>query len=238
MLDTLLRDLSYTIRTLRKSPGFAAVAIGTFALGIGANTAIFTLVNAVLLRPLPYSEPQQLILFWQHAANPANRTPFSLPRYQIMRDQEKELGAELAGYAEESVTLSSGQEPERVQAARITANFLSVLGVSPALGRGFSTIEDSPAGAPVVMLSDTLWRRRFGGTPEILGKSIPVDGQSRAVVGILPEGFRFSGQTPDLWIPRVFDTTIFSEAVIRRGATYLTVIGRLRPDMSLAQASV
>jgi putative ABC transport system permease protein len=236
-LDTFLRDLFYTIRTLRKSPGFAVVAIGTFALGIGANTAIFTIVNAVLLQPLPYAEPQQLVLFWQHAANPANRTSFSLPRFEMLRDQSKELGVDLAAYAEESVTLASGQEPARVQAARISANFLPLLGVPPALGRTFSTLEDSPAGSPVVILSDTLWRRRFSADRSILGKSIAVDGQSRAVVGILPAGFRFSGQSPDLWIPRVFDTSIFSEAIIRRGATFLTVIGRLQPDVSMTQAA-
>src|SRR4051812_45791584 len=159
MFDTLLRDLSYALRTLRKSPGFAAVAIGTFALGIGANTAIFTLVNAVLLRPLPYADSQKLVLFWQHAANPANRTPFSLPRFEMMRDQRQELGVDLAAYTEESVTLAAAQEPERVQAARITSNFFPLLGVAPAIGRTFSSAEDSPVGAPVAMLSDTLWRR-------------------------------------------------------------------------------
>jgi putative ABC transport system permease protein len=228
-LETLWQDLRYAARMLGRNPGFAAVAALTLALGIGANTAIFSVVNAVLLRPLPYAEPERLVtIFYHHPILGlwiANDETF-------LKWREANAFEKVAAYTEETVDLSGGGESERLTAALVSADLFSTLGVSPALGRVFTPDEDKAGGAPVVILSHALWRRRFSGDPQIVGRSITLDGKSHTVVAIMPPGFRFPGEQ-DLWKPLALDVS----RVLRGEATlHLEVIARLKSGATLESA--
>jgi putative ABC transport system permease protein len=233
-MRTLLQDARYALRTLAKSPGFTLVAVAALALGIGANTAIFSVVKAVLLSPLPYPGPESLV--WVREVNPGADIldePASAPNYNDWRTQARSFEG-LAAYADTALTLTGeGVEPERVPAALVSANFFEVLGAAPALGRGFTAEEETAGKNRVVVLSHGLWQRRFGARPEALGQTLTVGGNPYTVVGVAPPGFKtpVMEKPAQLWTPLVFNL-----AQSARRSDYLDVVGRLKPGATLGQA--
>ena len=235
---TTLADLRYALRVLAKSPGFTAVAILTLALGIGANTAIFTVVNALLLRSLPYRDASRLVVISTAGRERGVADALSFPRYTKLSEQNRSFTG-IAAFTQENFQMGArGGEPEQVRAARVTAKFFDVLGVQPAAGRFFSPDEDQPGGKNVVLISHAFWMRRFGGAADVVGRSISLDSRDYAIIGILPAGFTFAsdGLEADVWAPRVFDLSITNPDSIRRGAGFLTVIARLKPEIAREQA--
>ena len=225
----LAQDLRYAVRALRTNRGFTAVAVLTLALGIGATTAIFSLVHAVMLRDLPYADADRLVRVWE--SNPARGWPTfsaSHPNYLDWRAETRAL-ASLAATTGEGFNLTSPQGAEVLRGTRVTANFLPTLGVPVALGRNFLDEEDRPRGdVRVVLLSDGFWRRRFNADPSIVGRQIPLDDQPYLVIGVLPPAFAYG--TPDVLVPLAPDPGR------SRGDHRLTVIGRLRDGVTLDQA--
>ena len=225
----MLSDLRYALRGLRRAPGFAAAAVLTLALGIGANAAIFSVVNGVLLRPLPYADPGQLVMLYGRYPE-FGRTGTSLPDFRDWRDQTGRSFAQLAARHGTAMILTGRGEAERVAADRVTANFFTTLGVRPLLGRAFLPEEERAGGDDdVVVLSHGYWQRRFGGDAGIVGQQIQLSGRPYTVVGVAPPSFGFRGAA-DLWAPARTDTTR------GRRAEYLDVVGRLRPGVTVAQA--
>ena len=234
-MQSLWQDLRYTLRGIRKKPAFAAIAIGTFALGIGANTAIFSVIDAVMLRPLPYPDSSRLVFLWAGEPQRSTQYSFSYPRFEAFRDRATAF-AGVAAYDDEVVSFADRGEPERIEGGRVSREFFSVLGVKPVLGREFSADEDRPGGAPVAMLSHRRWQEHYGSDPGILGKTVRIDGEPYAIIGVLPAGFDFLGEPVDVWRCRLFDTRTYPLATVRQGAAYITIIGRLKPGASLSQA--
>jgi predicted permease len=224
VLDTLVQDLRYGARTLRKSAGFTAVAVMTLALGIGANTAIFSLVDAVLLRSLPYSQPDRLVSLWQ----------MGLPKGGLLALQERSQSMEVAGYTMEAgLNLMSGEEPLRLVGSRITSNLLPLLGVNPQLGRAFRADEQRPTQSHVLILSHSLWRRLYGADRSAIGRFVALEGSNYEVIGVMPPEFRFPTAETDFWIP-IQVTPGGSD--LWGNFSYLP-IGRMRRGVTLAQAS-
>lgn len=230
-MDTFLQDARFALRLLRKNLGFTLAAILTLALGIGANTAIFSVVNGVLLRPLPYENPERLVFI--HEAMP--RLPLmsvSLPDFADWRERQRSF-TDLAGYRDTEYDLTGVDIPERLDAYLVSASLLPVLGVRPALGRNFLPEEDTRNGPPAVMLSHGFWVRRFAGDPKVLGRTLTLDGVPHTVVGVLPEGFRF-GKELDVWVPLSRSNPKFFE---QRGShPGLFAVGRLARGVTLEQA--
>lgn len=230
-LENLLQDLRYGARTLRKSPGFAAVAILTLALGIGVNTALFSVVNGVLLNPLPYPQPNQLVELWW------DRTPgqhSSVP-YLNFLDWQKESTAfsAVGGYLQDNVIVTGAGEPERVDGVKISANFFDLLGVKPLLGRSFRPEEDQVGAGPVALIGDGLWKSKFGSSADVLSKSITVDGTSYRIVGVVPEKSPIY-TTADVFTPLgQFNEEPFRD---RRASLGTVGIARMKPSVTLAQA--
>lgn len=228
-MDTLWQDLRYGLRMLLKNPGFTAVAVLTLALGIGANTAIFSVVNAVLLRPLLYPQPQRLMEIGRTYTG-SEVYPASEPKFIFWRDHNQSFEAMAATQGIGSgLNLSGGAEPEYVTGIQVSADFFRVLGVSPALGRGFTKEEESPQGERIVILSDGLWRRRFGADARLIGKTVTLNSETYTVVGIMPPGFQFAAPF-DVLVP------LRLNPASRSGAHNFTVIGRLKPGVTEAQA--
>jgi putative ABC transport system permease protein len=187
-MQTLWQDLRYGARMLMKQPGFTAVAVVTLALGIGANTTIFSVINSLLLKPVPFPDAERLVLVWQAQANdPNDRNILSAPNYWDWRRQndvfEKMAILDSAG---KGYDLSGGGEPERVSGVRVSAEFFDVLGVKPRLGRAFLPEEEQPGRHQVVVISDGLWRRRYNADESIIGRTVKVDGEDRTVIGVFP----------------------------------------------------
>jgi putative ABC transport system permease protein len=218
----LWQDVRYAARHLRNRPGFTAVVLVTLALGIGANTAIFTVVNSVLLRELPYAKPEELVRV-------AGSTAAEFVR---LRDLSRAF-QELAAYREESVSLSGQAEPERLDGALASANLFPTLGVIPALGRTFAPGEDEPGRGRVAVLSDGLWRRRFGADRGVIGRTVTLDGRPHRIIGVMPPGFHFPTRATQLWLPLVVDRSIVG-AFWGSGGNKL--VGRLAPGMTPAKA--
>lgn len=244
-LDRLLQDGGYALRLLRKQPGFAAAAVLTLALGIGANTAIFSVIRAVLLRPPPYGEPGRIMVLW--ADNPAyNLGIHELPPSQRdVLDWREQAGSfeEVAGISSTTQDLDEQGDRRRIGAVSITANLFAALGVQPALGRNFSVEEEQPGKDKVVILSDALWRRSFRADPSIVGGKVTLNGGIRTVVGVMPPGFSFphAAELPTLyampgeteaWLPVAQDAGWWQDDVNRQ----FIVIGRLKPGRSPGQA--
>jgi len=234
----IFQDLKFAIRMLRKNPGFAIVAALTLALGIGANSAIFSVVNTVLLQPLPYQEPGRLLslagVVRQTGAIGAN---LSFTKFSQIKEQSHTLESAAAFYTT-TVSLVTGQEPEAVNAGRASGDFFKVLGISSIRGRDFAPAEEALGAASVAIVTDGFWHSHFAGEPAAVGRSITLDGQIVTIVGILPPSFRFPLQfpEPDIWMPRVSDPTFLRPEQVRSGAGYLGVIARLRPGATLAAA--
>jgi hypothetical protein len=182
-------DIRYALRMLGKSPAFAASVILTLALGIGANTAIFTVANTLLLRPLPYADPGRLVLLF--ADRRGQLQGFSYLRYTLLREQTRSFSA-VAAFASDTFNLTGRGDPEQLSSARISANFFDVLGVRPEIGRAFTANGDQPEAKPEVIISHSLWSRRFGGAKDIIGESIALDSRDYTIIGVLPANFTFS----------------------------------------------
>jgi putative ABC transport system permease protein len=232
-LEDLWQDLRYGARSLRKNPGFAAVAVLTLALGIGANTAIFSVVNSVILRPLPFPEPERLLTLWECSAKSEEaRVIVSPANYLDWRAQTRSF-EEMGAYTEDFYNLSEdAARPERVAGANVTPSLFWALGVRPFLGRTFVPEEAQYGTTNAVMLSYGLWQRHFGGDPDVVGKTVRLSGPAYTVVGVLPPDFIMSPRRYEVYRAMAFDD---SQRVNRRGR-YLTVIARLRPGVTAEQA--
>jgi putative ABC transport system permease protein len=236
MLGDLWQDLRYGLRMLAKNPGFTTVAVVALALGIGANSAIFSVVNQVLLQPLPFKNPGQLVVVWENATHlgfPKN-TP-SPANFLDWREQNTVFDG-MAAFAERSFNLTGVGEPERLDGRRVSANLFDVLGVKPILGRTFVPQEDQP-GTKVVILNESLWKRRFGGDQTVIGRALTLNGESYTVVGVVPSTVRlpaFGNWRDQVWVPLAFS----SEEAANRGDHFLEVIARMKPGITLEKAQV
>ena len=230
--EQLWQDLRYGARTLRKNPGFTAVAVLTLALGIGANTAIFSVVNTVLLQPLPYQEPDRLVMVWEDDTKGGypRDTP-AAANFMDWRAQNQVFDG-MAALADQSYNLTGIGEPERIEGRRVSADLFPLLGVPPLLGRTFLPEEDQPGNQPVAVMSYGLWQRRFGADSNLIGAPLTLNGQSYTVIGIMPSHFQFPRRDVDLWVPIAFTP----QEAGNRGRHYLQVVARLKPGITLKQA--
>jgi putative ABC transport system permease protein len=220
---------------LLKNPGFSLAAILTLALGIGGNTAIFTITSAALLRPLPYHDPQQLVLLNAERKDGTSRES-TLGWFELIRDRNQSFSGVAAG-APDSLNLTGRGEPEQLAVARVSAGFFDLLGVKAELGRTFLADEEQPGGRPVVMVSDALWHSRFGGDRNAIGQTLTLDTTPYTVVGVLPPGVQFAFIGPaDVFSPRYFEHSLFTPQRLRTGVGYLTTVARLRPGVSRQRA--
>ena len=228
-MNTLFQDLRYGVRILLKQPAFTLVAVITLALGIGANTAIFSLVNSILLKPLPYRDPDQVVRMIQASPKLGLDTwGVSQANFAAYRDQNRSYES-IALYNNGGVNLTGDGEPERLPVTNVTADFFKVLGVNPLLGRTFVAGEDAPGKNTVCVLSHALWQRRFGGDPNVVGKKLNLNNTPTEIVGVMPAEFKFPRLEIDLWVPLALDTK-------RTAPYFFTVIARLKPGTSVAQA--
>jgi hypothetical protein len=202
-LEVLLQDLRFAIRLLLKTPGFTAVAVVTLALGIGANTAIFSVVNTVLLKPLPYKNSEQLMLVWEEASKYGFPHNTPAPANFIDWRDRNQVFEDMAAFADQSFNLTGIGEPERIQGQRVSSSLFPLLGAEPILGRVFLPEEDRPEGNRVVVLSHGLWQRRFGSDKDIIGKTLTLNADIFTVVGIMPPSFQFPDSEDELWQPWV-----------------------------------
>ena len=231
-LIPVLQDIRYAARKLARTPGFTIIAAFTLALAIGATTAIFSVVDGVLLKPLPFRDPDNVVRVTN--MRDGNRQVSSVPDFLDFRREAKSFSS-LSGIDNQSMNLTGGAEPERVAGARVGATFWSLLGVTPAIGRGFAPNEDQTSAGRVVVLSDGLWKRRFAADRRIVGKTISLDGEAYTVIGVAPSKFSFPDR-PDVWVPLVFTADDLSPD--GRGAHWLGVIGRLAPNVTADRAQV
>ncbi|MBD0372272.1 MAG: ABC transporter permease, partial [Pyrinomonadaceae bacterium] len=234
-MNTIWQDLRYGVRMLLKSPGFTLVAVLTLALGIGVNTAIFSVVNAILLRPLPFDAPERLVkIYSTNAKRGVTTNPLSFLNFADYRVGQQSFEA-LAAYTGSSAALSGGDFPEQVNGVTASADLFKVLGAQAEIGRAFAPEDEREGGAPVVVITHGMWQRRFGSDPGIVGKQITLDGRSKTVIGVMPQNFQFLFVTapPEFFAP--LDPK--DEMNVQRGAIYLSVIGRLKPGVTLEQAS-
>jgi putative ABC transport system permease protein len=228
-MDELLKNLRFGFRMIRKNPGFAAVAIITLALGIGANTAIFSFVDAVLLRPLPYPQPEQIVNVWEKPPQ-GDRNGISTMNFLDWKNQNSVFTA-MAAQTGGAVTLSGGTEPVLLHAARVSAPFFSILGIKAALGRTFAPDEDQPGKEQVVVLSHRLWASRFGSDPQIIGRKIILDQRPFTVIGVMPENSSFDRGWQELWTPLAFRPEDMT-----RDFHWMMSWARLKPGVTLEMA--
>jgi predicted permease len=228
----LWQDLRYGVRMLLKTPGFTAVAVVALALGIGANSAIFSVVNTVLLQPLPYKDPDRLVMVWEDDTKGGypRDTP-AAANYIDWRDQNQVFEG-MAALADQSFNLTGVGEPERLEGRRVSAGLFPLMGVEPQLGRAFLPEEDQPGANKVVVLSHGLWQRRFGSDPGIAGKTLTLNGEGHTVVGVMPPQFQFPRREVELWVPVAFTP----QEAANRGRHYLQVVARMKPGVTLEQA--
>ena len=220
-MDSLLKDLRYGIQMLTRNPGFTVAALLTLALGFGANTAIFSVVHGVLVRPLPYGDPSRIVRAFEADFAGSGRSTVSPANFLDWREQAESF-EQLVAYRFGTANFKGQDGPERLSYIRASHGLFRVLGIQPQLGRSFGAEEDRPGEADVLVLSDELWRLGFGADPEVLGRSITLDGRSFSVIGVMPPGFAFP--TPDVayWAPLALDPTAHN-----RGGHFLRVVGRL-----------
>ena len=246
-METVWQDIRFGVRTLFKNPAFAVAAALSLALGIGVNTTIFTLVNAVFLNPLPVERASELVGVFtvdeRNAGPQTNLLQTSRPNYLDYRDKNQAFTGLTAYFGGQGVSLSLGGEPEQATAEMAEGNYFEVLGIRPALGRLFGPAENEiPGGHPIAVLSYGLWQRRFGGTPDAIGRSFNLNGTPFTVIGVAPEGFRGVNALvgPDVWVPSMMYRTVmaaqFRQWFEDRRALLFTIVGRLKPGVALEQA--
>jgi putative ABC transport system permease protein len=227
--DEMIQDLRYGTRMLLKSPVFTAIAVLTLALGIGANTAIFTVVNSILLKQLPYKDPEQVVMVWRTNANRTEKeVPSSVPAF-IDWQQRNQAFEHMAAFTDGRFNLAGGVEAELVQGANVSAGFFDTLGASPLLGRGFLPGEDKPGAESVVILSYRLWQQHFGSVPGVVGQKVTINSQPYTVVGVMPPGFDYPGEI-QLW------TILTLNPQANRNAYFTRVLARLKPGITREQA--
>src|SRR5262245_44075330 len=229
-MRNFLHDLRHSVRSLSKSPGFTATSVATLALAIGANTAIFSLVRGVLLRPLPFPEAERVMAV-EEQNEAKGDVSVSAPNFFDWQGQNHVFSA-MGAYFTTGLALANGAEPERLLATFATPGFFPALGVRPALGRTFNEAETVRGSQHVAVLSNGLWRRRFRSDPGVVGRLIRLDGESYTIVGVMPAGFRYPEQAADLWMPASFGPNLARQ----RGAHYLDVVARLAPGVSVERA--
>jgi predicted permease len=234
MFADLSQDMRYGMRMLLRNPAFTAIAVLALALGIGANSAIFSVVNTLLLRPLPYKNPGQLVVIWENATHLG--FPKNTPSPANFLDWQKQatLFEGMGAFAERSFNLTGVGEPERLDGRRVSANLFDLLGVKPILGRNFVPEDDKP-GTKVALLNETLWKRRFGGDPGVIGRSLSLNGEPYTVVGVLPSSVRlpaFGNWRDQVWVPLAFP----AEEAAARGNHFLEIIGRMKPGVTVPRA--
>ncbi len=238
-METLLKDFRYGVRMLMKRPGFTAVAIIALALGIGANTAIFSVINAVILKPLPFSDPDRLIRVYETDKHRGlTQGSASYPDFADWRDQNH-VFERIAAFHDSGPVLTGGDDAVRLQGAVVSADLFALLGATPVLGRTFLPEEDKPGDSGrVVILSYGLWQRQFNSDPNILGRSLTLDSVNHSVVGVMPAGFQFpiSNEPVELWTTFAAESQGADAMTAQRGAHYLRVIARLKPDVAISQA--
>jgi putative ABC transport system permease protein len=230
MAETLWQDLRFGFRLLRKNPSFTVIAVLTLSLGIGANTAIFSVVNGVLLQPLPYDRPEELVAIYRSPGG--DRFGPVSPAAYLHLKRNNGVFADVAALSNIGwpANLTGEGDAERLQGFRVSANLFSLLGASPRLGRAFLEEEDRPGANRVVVLSHELWQRRFHADPQIVGRTLTLNGESYTVVGVMPSDFRYLAKT-DVWTPMAFSATDENDR-----ANYLELIARLKPGVSIEQA--
>src|SRR5438876_504154 len=224
-MSTLIQDLKYGLRMLVKNPGFTAVAVITLALGIGATTAIFSVVYGVLLRPLPYPQPDRIVRLWEQGAN-RNRMNFADPNFEDIRSQNKSLLA-VAEYNSGVATVAGSIEPARLNAASVSSDFFAVLGVHPVFGRSFAPEEQKFGASPVALVSHAFWRQSLNSTRDLSAVRLKINSQLVSIVGVLPPDFRYPDNS-DFWMPREI-----SERYPSRSAHNWRVVARLRDGFAL-----
>ncbi|HEX6050092.1 MAG TPA: ABC transporter permease, partial [Gemmatimonadaceae bacterium] len=232
-VEDAVADARYTWRTMRRTPAITAAAILTLALGVGANTAIFSAVNAVVLRPLPYANPDRLYMLWEENPEKGWYKQVVAPANMLDWREQVDGFADVMGYTDSfgTSTLSKAGDPLVVQPTFTTGNFFSVLGVQPALGRVFTDAETWRTGQSVTVLSHRLWRDRFGSDPRVIGRTIELDGSPVQVVGVMPEGFAFPNERVDLWQPWGWNPESRQQVFFRR-AHWLSVVARVKPGVT------
>ena len=237
-LDRFARNLKYAARALRRSPGFAVVSIVVIALGVGVNTALFTVVRSVLLRPLPFADPQKLVRLYERTVGDGFSFPYNQNAAGIFAEWEKQshsfTGMAISGNAGYNLSGARGQLPETVQAATFSSSMLPVLGVQPALGRNFSATDDSPSANGTALLSWNLWRRRFGSDVSIVGQTILLNARPYTVIGVMPSWFAYPYSTVQLWTPAYHENTPAQMQVLDDHE--FRAVGRLKPGFSLSNA--
>ena len=233
IMETIFTDIRFGFRSLLKRPGATLIALVTLALGIGVNTAIFSAVDSVLLRPLPFKDPERLVSIWEQTLQIGIlRNEVAPANFVDLRTQNQTFEA-IGAYGPQDVNLTGDGEPERISGQLVSANVLSILGVEPALGRTFLANEDQPGQEHVVVLSYALWQRRFNQDPSVLNRNITLNGESFTVVGVMPRGFFFPERESELWVPWAMEP----EQASGRGDHYLRLIARLRPTATIDQAN-
>src|SRR5262245_46158268 len=236
-MESFFRNVRYTLRNLRKRPVFSLIVVFTLALGIGANTAIFSVVDAVLLAPLPYGDPARLVVLWaKNEKQNLTQQPVSYPNIVDLKEANH-VFERLSVVRGEVFSLTDRDEPERVTGVRVSTNILTLLGATPALGRNFLLEEEQPAKAAVALMSHRLWQRRYAGDPQLIGQAIIIDGKSYTVIGILPPWLKQPGMTlgnlsdPDVWIP-----VVPAASEQNRNFANMRIVARLKLGVTTAEA--
>ena len=231
-LDMLLQDVRYAFRLMRLRPGYTALIVLMLALGIGANTAVFSVINGVLLRPLPFKDPSRLLMIWENdQLNRKPRYPVAPANYVDWRDQARTV-TPIAAYAQGTMILTGVEEPVRLRSTVATPRFFDVLGVTPALGRAFADADAVPPHHRVAILSHRTWQQRFAADPAIVGRTITLEGNPFQVIGVMPRGFAFPDPDVDIWRPAAMSAQVLQ----LRAQHFFSVIGRLAPGQAIAQA--
>ena len=236
-IGNVWQDVRFAVRNLRKNPGFTLAAVVTLALGIAGNTTIFSITSALLLRPLPYSNPSRLVLIGMNRQESGHTStpPCTLARYEEIRDHSSSFSG-VAAATNDSANLTGNGEPEQVPIGRVSPNFFNVLGIQPQLGRAFTQDEGQPDGKSVVMIGDSLWHSRFGADPNIVGKTLNLDSAPQTIIGVVPNiPFPFMGPA-EVWSPRYFELSLMTPQHIRAGVGYLTILARLHQGVSVSSA--
>ena len=233
LFETLAQDVRFAIRTMYKNLGFTCIAVVTLALGIGVNTALFSVVNGVLLNPLPYPQPDQLVIIYSKSPQ-FEHASVSYPNYLDWEKQNRSFSS-IAAYRDDDWNVTGQNEAERLHGYMISSSFFSTLGVAPVLGRTITREEDRIGGAPVVLIGEGLWRRKFGGSATALGRTMILNGVGYTIVGVIPAGFRlYSGDNTEIYLPlgQWTDPTFLN----RRVGMGMRVLARLKPGISVEQA--